>query len=159
MYVTQNHKGSWELRQSERTAAGPRSRTLATFRALDVEAIDRAVVRSGGKLSPDRIRLAARRAGAPVAAGPAEAAAATLLGELSRGAALPAGWPGQLRELLPDGGPPPSDAQRAAAAWADATLDQRGESLWDLLLLADSVQSPVRRPRKLSFPVLRTVNT
>lgn len=152
-YVVQRRSGGWELRSSQATPAGPRSRTLASFRVLTDEVIERALERAGGELDAEGIRAAARRAGAPVARQPAIAAAARLLGELSRGSSLPLGWSRLLAGVLGADGEPPTDGERAAAAWADATPEQRGRALRDLLLLADRIGAP-RRAARPRFPRL-----
>jgi hypothetical protein len=38
-FVTVRPRGTFEIRESAQTAAGPRSRSLATFRVLDDEVI------------------------------------------------------------------------------------------------------------------------
>lgn len=158
-YVVARRPGTWELRSSTFTPDGPRSRTLASFRVLTEEVIERAVRSSGGGLGCDDIRAAALRAGAPVAREAPLGTAAELIGELSRGACLPPRWRALLGALIPGDGDAPTDSERAAAAWADASLDRRGAALWDLLLLADRIGSgrrPARRSRSLEFPGLNS---
>jgi hypothetical protein len=135
------------------TPDGPRSRTLASFRVLTDEVIERALASSANDLAADEIRCAALRAGAPVAREAPLAAAADLLGELSRGARLPPRWRALLGALIDGHEGEPTDSERAAAAWADATLEQRGAALWDLLLLADRIGTG-RRGRPRRFPRL-----
>lgn len=153
-YIVARPKGSWDLRRSRTTAAGPRSETLVTFKELTDEAIERAVDRSGGSLTDDQIRAAALRAGAPIALDPARAAAATLMRELVRGAELPSGWRQPLVGLL--SGSRADDDGTAIGEWADASAERRGEALYDLLLLADALPKR-RRPDQLGFPRLVTV--
>lgn len=152
-YVVPRQSGSWELRHSVATPAGPRSRTLASFRVLTDDVVDRVVERSRGELDADQLKAAARRAGAPVAAEPALAAGAELLGQLSRGARLPSRWRHLLASLLAGDPTEPSAAEEAAAAWAGRSLEERGEALRDLLLLADRI-GPGRRGERSSFPRL-----
>ncbi len=89
---------------------------------------------------------AARRAGAAVSVGvsPVDIAARALLAELRAGNhPSPA-----LAAALSDAVVPEvevSDSVRAAAAWSGATLEERGEALRDLLLLADRLPVPRRR--------------
>ena len=40
-YVVERRSGHWEIRESVHTAAGPRARTLATFRMLTDEVLER----------------------------------------------------------------------------------------------------------------------
>ncbi len=99
-YVTANRRGSFEVRESRATPAGPRSRTLASFRVLDGAAIERARKRSEAATPPDaeELREAALRAGAPVAPEPVDRAAAETLRRLAKGDELDP----MLRRLLLD---------------------------------------------------------
>jgi hypothetical protein len=149
-YVVSRPNGAWEIRESQRTDAGPRSRTLASFRELTPEVIEAARSRSTRDLNADELREAARRAGAPVAEAPADAAAAELLRRLSQGEQLRP----EVKRLLADavratGADPeaPSDTARAAAAWLGADAEERGRALRDLLLLADRFPAGRRKPR------------
>jgi len=148
--VTRHRSGAWELRESVRTEQGPRSRTLATFRTLTPEVVAHAQSRASHPLDPGELRRLAVRAGAPVAASPADRAAAELLRELDAGhrprPALANVLGGALGVRAA-----PSDSARAAAPWAAATPQERGETLRDLLLLGDRL--PVRRlPERPRFP-------
>jgi hypothetical protein len=143
-FVTVARNGTFEIRESRSTADGPRSRTLASFRELDGAAIQKAIERAEKPLGRDELIQAALRAGAAIAAPPADEAARDLLRALARGEA-----PNQThRRLLLDalGG-----RSTSAAEWLGTTLEERGEALRQLLLLADAV--PVRRrPREIGFP-------
>lgn len=153
-YVVERKGGSWEVRESRATPDGPRSRTLATFRVLTPDVVERARGRASGPLGPEEVRRAALRAGAPVAEPAADRAARDLLRELAAGrrpqpvlGRLVAGALGA-REAGP-----PSDAARSAAAWAGATAEERAAALRDLLLLVDSLP-PRKRERGRRFPRL-----
>jgi hypothetical protein len=142
-FVVARPGGTWEIRESRVTATGPRARTLATFRTLTPEAIEHARARSSRPVDARELRELAVRAGAPVNAHAPNQIAAELLGELATGThPRPA-----LRKLLMDalrpGGEAVSDSARAATRWIAASPAQRGETLRDLLLLAD--QLPARR--------------
>lgn len=148
------------MRESRSTPAGPRSRTLATFKTLTPEIAERARARSATTLDPLELRKAALRAGAPVARGEADRASGELLSELAAG-----NQPRPLlRELLLDALQPRrqrmSDSARAAARWATATPAQRGETLRDLLLLADRLPAgqprSARAPARPRFPRVRS---
>jgi len=98
------------------------------------------------------VRRAAARAGAPVALGEADRAAAELLAQTARGQ-LPRP---ALRALVADAlgderRTAPSDSARAAAPWIAASAHERGAALRDLLLLADRLPAP-RVPRRGQFP-------
>jgi hypothetical protein len=152
-YVVARPGGAWEIRESHTTAAGPRARTLATFRVLTPEVLEHARARSSRPPSAEELRELALRAGVPVAARSPNQAAGELLAELRAGRQpRPA-----LRRLLLDvldrgANQPASDSARAAARWITASPARRGETLRDLLLLADRLPagrapSPPRFPR------------
>jgi hypothetical protein len=163
-FIVSTPRDTFEIRESRSTPTGPRSRTLATFKELDEEVIERARSRAKKALDAEQLRRMARRAGAPVAAAGADRAARDLIAELARGQ----GPDPTLKRLLVDalGGrgrgegedtEPPSDAARSAAAWLAATPRLRGEALRDLLLLADALparrhESARRFPRLESAP-------
>lgn len=151
--VIANRSGRWEVRESVSTAAGPRSRTLATFVELTSDVVERALSRASTGFAADDLRRAALRAGAPVAVAPADRAAIALLAEGRSGALPRAGLQRLVRETLRDDLEPPSDASRSAAAWVGVGAVQRGEALRDLLLLADALPAP-RRAQRSDFPRL-----
>lgn len=149
-YVVSRPSGNWELRHSTSTPAGPRSRTLASFRLLTPAVIELARERCDRELAAEEIVAAARRAGAPVAREPALGAAATLIGELSRGARLPRNWEQLLVSLAGGSGSDATESERSGAGWADASAAERGSALRDLLLLTDRI--PLRDRGELGFP-------
>ena len=151
MYVVKRPEGRWEIRSSSSTAKGPRSRTLATFRELDTETTAKVCER--GAVDPKTVRAMCRRAGAPVAPRPVDGAAAKLLAALTKeGPPRPA-----LIRVLADaiGLDTASDSERAVARWIGASATERGETLRDLLLLADRL--PARERGPLEFPTMRFV--
>lgn len=167
-YVTANRRGGFEIRESVATPSGPRSRTLATFRRLDDEAIARARERARKPPSPEELREAALRAGAPLAAAPVDRAAAETVRRLAAGESVDP----MLRRLLLDAlrrqergerveepGPGPetevSAAAREASQWIGVGPEQRGEALRDLLDLTDSLPLRQREPAS-DFPRLRS---
>jgi hypothetical protein len=155
-FVTATKNGRYEIRESRSTPAGPRSRTLASFKELDAETIDKARARAGSPLDPAELHRAALRAGAPIAPSPVDRASRELLARLARGEEPSP----MLKRLLLDvlesqRREPVSDAARAVSEWADATAGERGEALADLLQLADAV--PLRRrPPESNFPRLHS---
>lgn len=150
-YIVARADERWDLRESVSTTAGPRSRTLASFRTLTPETLGHAAGRSSKPLDEKAIRDRARRAGAPVITRNVDHAAAALLAEIASGRTPR----GPLRELLIDALEPGqqkvSDSARAAARWVAATPAQRGETLRDLLALADRLP-PARRSEQRRFP-------
>jgi hypothetical protein len=163
-FVVPTRKGTFEVRESRSTPDGPRSRTLASFKELTEETIEKAQARAAKPPSANELREAALRAGASVAGEPVDTAARELLGLLANGKQLDP----MLRRLLLDAltredrsdrpADPTatvSDAARSATEWIDASPHQRGETLRDLLLLADAL--PVRpRPTEIGFPRLKS---
>ncbi len=159
-YVVARPGGAWEIRESHTTAAGPRARTLATFRTLTPDVVEHARARSPEPLDAQELRDIALRAGAPVAARSPNQTAGELLAELAAGGSPPRP---ALRKLLldaidPGAGEPVSDSARAAARWVTASPGRRGETLRDLLLLSDRL--PARRvPSRARFPRIRSTAT
>jgi hypothetical protein len=146
-YVVANKRGGFEIRESRNTAKGPRSRTLATFRELSDEVIDRARARSTEALSADDVRNAAARAGAPRAWEPVDRAARELITELGKGHELDPPLRRLLVDLLEGRGNPVSE-------WMAASLEDRGRALVDLLLLSDAIPSNGSRAEVSAFPRL-----
>ncbi|MGH2879160.1 MAG: hypothetical protein ACRDK4_06100 [Solirubrobacteraceae bacterium] len=153
--VVPRRGGNWEIRESLSTPAGPRSRTLATFKTLTAEVISHAQTRASRPLQPSRLRQAAHRAGAPVAPGTGDRAAAELISELSAGRRPRPEIERLLLESLQGARDPASDNARAATAWIGVSPQKRGDTLRELLLLAD--QFPRRkRPQRPKFPRIQS---
>lgn len=157
-YVIANRRGEFEIRESRSTPEGPRSRTLATFRELDADAIERARAKASKPLDPDALRRDARRAGATVASTPADRAARELIAELGKGNPLDSGLRRMLVDLLAEDAPPRSagDASHSVAEWMAATPGERGSALVDLLLLADALPHSGRVGTPLEYPPLNS---
>jgi hypothetical protein len=150
-YVVPRSTGTWEIRESHATAAGPRSRTLATFRVLTQQVIEHAQERSSKPLDASELRKAARRVGAPVAAPAPDRAAGELLAELAAGRRPRPVLARLLTSTLQaDDGALAGNAE-AAAAWIAASPKQRGAALRDLLLLVDQLPRARARARE-RFP-------
>ena len=154
-YIVPRAGETWEARESHNTPRGPRSHTLATFRTLTPEAIQRAMLKAANPLRSEDLRRAAARAGAPVAPSPSDRAAGELLAELAHGRRPR----GALRELLLAGLDSEHDGSsenaRAAGAWISASPTYRGEALRDLLLLTDRLP-PGRSVSRARFPRFHT---
>jgi hypothetical protein len=143
-FVTTGRDGVFEVRESRSTPAGPRSRTLATFRELDAATIEKVLARAEKAPSRSELIQAALRAGATVSVPPVDEAARTLLRSLARGEQLDPRLAHLLRGAL-------SGEGASAAEWIGTSLAERGEAARDLLLLVDAV--PLRpRPKKIGFP-------
>jgi len=157
MYVVPTRRGGFEVRESRSTPAGPRSRTLVTFRELTDEAIEKANARAAKPLDPDRLREAALRAGAPLAQTAADRAARELIAELGRGREPEPKLGRLLMTMLGDdskAATAPADPTHAVAGWMAATPEERGRNLVDLLLLTDALPAGGRRGKQLRFPRL-----
>jgi hypothetical protein len=151
-FVVTRPNGSWEARESRRTPDGPRSRSLATFRQLTPEVIERVKERASAPVDTEDLRRRALRAGAPVAESEADRAAAVLLREayFSR-RPRPA-----LEKLLADtfgGGDrqPVSHEAERMKLWAGASGEQRAQALVELLDLGDALPRG-RRAARSDFP-------
>jgi hypothetical protein len=155
-FVVPTKRGEFEVRESRSTPKGPRSRTLATFRELDDEVIERVRERAAKPPSAKDLRRAALRSGATVAPDPADRAARELIAELGRGNRPNPNLRHMLLGLLcGDGGNgvPPATAG-GLAEWMASTPRERGKTLIDLLLLADALPHSGRRGKPLEFPRL-----
>lgn len=163
-YVVATKPGRFEVRESASTDSGPRSRTLASFRELTAEVVEKVQARADKPPTSEELTRSALKAGAPVR-GPEldEAARETLRLMASGGRPDP-----MLRRLLLDAlsdegrGDRPadpkarvSDAARAATQWVGVGAEERGDALRELLDLADAL--PVRlRSREIGFPRLKS---
>jgi hypothetical protein len=162
-FVVPTKSGRFEVRESRSTPDGPRSRTLVSFKELTEEAIEKAQARAAKPLSADQLRAAALRAGAPVAPDPTDRIARSLLAKLAKGQKLDPMLKRLLRDALDDENRSDrprdpssavSDSARSVSEWVDASPRERGDTLRDLLLLADAL--PLRRrPERIGFPPLR----
>src|SRR6478609_1999117 len=125
-FVTPSRRGGYEIRESHNTPEGPRSRTLATFRELTSEVIDKARKKAANPPTAEELRRSARRAGAPVARPPVEQAARELIAEMAKGRRLDPTLRQILTELLQKGfretagGSPANEAARSVAIWMAA---------------------------------------
>jgi len=153
-YVVRRGDRGYELRESRSTPAGPRSRTLATFRVLSDEVVTRAVARADRPLDEARLRALAAAAGAPVGGSVVDAAARTVLDEAAAGRPPSPVLRARLVDALQHGRAYQPAATHAGgpADWAQASLADRGEALKQLLDLA--ARLPRRPAGPLAFPPL-----
>lgn len=154
----------FEVRESRSTSKGPRSRTLATFRELTDEVVEKAREKAAGDVDAEELQRAARRAGAPVARPPADRAARELIAELGKGRGPSPTLRRMLLDLLADEGRAGNGHKRSAALeaegevaeWMAASPGERGKALVDLLLLADALPHRGRRGNPLRYPRLNS---
>lgn len=163
-YVVATKPGRYEVRESISTPKGPRSRTLASFRELTAETIERVRDKSQKPPTAEELTRLALRAGAPVRGSELNRAASETLRRIASGEQPDP----KLRRLLVDALSQPepenqpskprnvvSDPARAAAQWVGASSEDRADALRDLLELADAL--PIRlRPHEIGFPRLRS---
>ncbi|MGN6373719.1 MAG: hypothetical protein ACTHM1_12170 [Solirubrobacteraceae bacterium] len=128
-YVVGRRSGRFEVRESLHTPAGSRARTLAGFRVLDDDVLDRASARAVRPFDAKAVVASARHAGAPVKRGTGKAAVRRGFVEASR---------------------------RAGRQWQMGPPQDPGALLIDLLGFADAVAAgqPPRRFQPLAFPPL-----
>ena len=159
-FVVPTKRGSFEVRESHSTPAGPRSRTLATFKEMSDEVIEKARSRAAKPPSAAELRAAAARVGAPLSGPPVDRAARQTLRLLAGGERLDP----MLRRLLLDALSPQeergqsatvSDAARSATQWIGVGLERRGAALRDLLELADALPIQIRS-EEIGFPRLKS---
>lgn len=158
-FVVPTKRGEFEIRESRSTPKGPRSRTLATFKELSDEVIAKAREKAAKPPDPEGLRDAARRAGATLAPRPIDRAARELIAELAKGRRLDPSLRRLVADLLErENGTgerkPATDAERSAAEWMASTPRERGNALFDLLLLADALPHGHRVGKPLEFPRL-----
>jgi hypothetical protein len=150
-YIVPRKNGSWEIRETCSTPDGPRSSTLASFRELSDEIIERAQGRAAKPIDAEELRRAALRSGAPIEEPLADRAASQLLGELGKGRKPRRALRRLLADAIDGSDAGVSDAARAAQEWVAASPEERGKTLRELLLLGDALPKP-RRPDQIQFP-------
>lgn len=151
----------FEIRESTLTPRGPRAKTLATFRILSDEVLDKAASRGTRPFDRETIRQRALALGAPTAPPAAFEAARQLAGQLARGnrpaPALAAHLAGALAGA--------TEAARGldsiddVAEWIGRPLDRRGRELWQLLELVDALPTEPKRRRRMKPVFPRLVST
>jgi hypothetical protein len=164
-YVVATKPGRYEVRESVGTPKGPRSRTLASFRELTAETVEKVKARAEKPPTAAELTRMALRAGAPVRGSELDEAAGETLRRIASGEQPDP----KLRRLLIDAlsGDDPnsrpskskgviSDAARAASQWVGVGSEDRANALRELLELADAL--PIRsRPHEIDFPRLRSI--
>ncbi len=147
--------GRYEIRESVATAAGPRARTLATFRELDDEVLDRAGANARKRFDRGALEARAAELAVPRNDNHASRIARSLISELRQGRVPVPSLVRLLRDELPTQLPPTPDTIEQAYEWIGKSDAQRGRTLRDLLGLADALPQRERPPRS-SFPRIRS---
>ena len=118
-FVVPTKRGEFEIRESRSTPKGPRSRTLATFRELSDEVIEKARAQGGEAARPRGLRDAAKASGGNGGASTVDRAARELIAELAKGRRLDPSLRRLVADLLEgengtEGRKPATDAERSA---------------------------------------------
>jgi hypothetical protein len=153
-FVTARRGGRFEIRETRRTAHGPRSTTLVSFRALNDEVLEQARERAVGAVDLEQIRAGARRVGAPIELGRPDQLARLLLGAMANGALPSPGLRRALADALADVGTPSDGDLAGLAHWIGVSDEERARALEDLLGLADAIPTTTPRRAELTFPRL-----
>jgi len=145
----------YEVRESISTPAGPRARTLATFRVLTASVLSEAAAKARRPFDAAKVRARAAALGAPQRSYDAAASASTLLAQLRGGEPLPPALVAELRRALPRRSSSVPDSLESAIEWIGVDDATRGRALRDLLDLASRIPA---RPRSAasSFPRVST---
>lgn len=150
-FVVAKPKARFEIRESVSTPAGPRARTLATFRVLTEGVIDEAASRAHRPFDADKIRTRAAELGVPRRANAAAAGVRALVAQLRRGEPLPPALVDELRRVLPRRRAAVPDSLESAVGWIGADDATRGRALRDLLDVTSRIP-PRPRPAASAFP-------
>jgi len=153
----------FEIRESESTERGPRSRTLLAFRGvLTHEQMLEAGRRARGRFDARALVARARELGIPVRP-PANREVRGLLAELRAGQASDPILLGLLRQYLDAAAvaeAPPELAELAEVAeWVGASAEERGAALRGLLRVTDRIvatRDATRFRRRTRFPRFRS---
>lgn len=151
-FVIARRDGRYEIRESVSTPAGPRARTLATFRVLSDDVLDHAESRATTPFHRAAIADRAAHLGVPRQERSAAQAGWELLARLGSPGRLPPALAAALAsrlgsvavDALPDSLPPLLD-------WIGVGAQERGEALRDLLRLSDRIPARVERTPR-AFP-------
>src|SRR5690242_11546082 len=131
-FVVARPHGRFEIRESRHTPAGPRARTLATFRVLTPDVLAKARGKAHGRFDTNKIRARAAELNIPERAPNATADAQQLLQKLRTGATLPPVLARELRNALPVIEEIP-DTIGDAVDWIGADDLKRGVAAYQLL--------------------------
>lgn len=156
-YLSRRADGRVEVREAVVTPAGPRARTLASFRgALTPDVLERAAARAQRPFDRERVLAHAQRLGIAVTARRADRPARELLARLRGGGTIDPVLACVLRDALEPLAARSVPAELAEAAeWLGEDDARRGKALRGLLRVADRIvasRGPVRAPERPVFP-------
>jgi hypothetical protein len=156
-YLVVRKGGRVEVREAHKTAKGPRSRMLASFRGpLTSRDLDRAEAAATRPIDRERLLARAKELGIPTERSSAGAAARSLLSRLRKADRLDPVIVTLLREQLaahPAVTAP--DELADVVEWLGASDHERGHALRDVLRLYDTIsrsRDPVREPPHARYP-------
>jgi hypothetical protein len=153
-FLVARKDGRFEIRESIATEAGPRARSLATFRELDDDILERATANARRPFDRAAIEARALQMGVPRSSDAASRAARSLIAELRRGRRPAPALVRLLRAELPRNPRPTPDTIEQAFEWIGKSDAARGATLRELLQLADALPQRERPPQS-SFPGVR----
>ncbi len=156
-YLVARDGSRFDLREAIATRAGPRSRTLATFRApLTPEVLERAALRATRPFDRAAILVRAAQLGVATTERREDRAAREVLALLGAGAAIDPVLVTLLRDALARAPAAPVPERLAEVAeWVGAPIERRGAAVRDLLRLSDRIvraRGAVRSKPKIEFP-------
>jgi len=156
-YLVRRSGDRFDLREAVATRAGPRSRTLATFRPpLTQEILERAAARATRPFDRSALLARAAQLGVATTERRKDRAARELLAVLRSGAAIDPVLVTLLRDALAQAESAPVPERLAEVAeWVGASAARRGAALRDLLRLSDRIvqaRSAVRSRPQRAFP-------
>jgi len=154
-FVVRRRDVRFEIRESLSTPAGPRARTLASFRVLTADVLAAAAGRARRPFDAAKIRARAAELGMPERSDTAAVTARHLLAQLRAGEQPPPAIVDELRRSLPHTRGAIPDTLDGALEWVGVDDATRGRTLRDLLGLADHLPQR-RRPPCSAFPRLST---
>jgi hypothetical protein len=156
-FLTRRGDDRIEIRETRRTDAGPRARSLASFRgALTPEVLDIAESRAAGAFDRQLLLQRASALGIPVTTKRPSRPVRDLLGLLHRGVGFDPTLLAALRDAIDRAGAAGLPvALREVAEWIGSTDRQRGEALRGLLRVSDRIvasRAPVREKPYTPYP-------
>ena len=156
-YLVRRGGDRFDVREASATPAGPRSRTLVTFRPpLTPEVLERAAARAARPFDRGTILARAAQLGVATTERREDRAAREVLALLRGGASIDPVLVTLLRDALAEAEAAPVPERLAEVAeWVGASADRRGAAVRDLMRLSDRIvkaRGPLRSRPKDAFP-------
>lgn len=138
-YIVSRPGGRWEIRETHRTAAGPRSRTLTSFRVLTPEVAEKAIERSSRSLTAWELQKMATEAGALLGTREVDRLARSLLSRKAAGEMPRPGLARALLDALASSSAERRDEREQGGRVGDRDDEAAGERLEEVLGLAEAL--------------------